>query len=68
MQTVVIIFVIAAVLGAVAIQIKMQTVVWRAIAEATKDMPRWVVWLWLGIGISGVIVGLTLQFVCHWPR
>jgi hypothetical protein len=63
MQTIVILFVIAVILGAVALQIKMQTVVWRAVAEAAKDMPRWAVWLWVGVCITAVIVGVTLEFV-----
>ena len=63
MHAIVIVFVIAVVLGAFAVQMKMQTIVWQALPEMARGQPRWMVWLSLGLMIAAVIAGLTIGFV-----
>ena len=61
MRLIVTVLLIAIVLGAVAIQIKANTIVWQLNVDNWKRLPRWQARVWLGIVIAVVIIGLILD-------
>jgi len=63
------VFLMAVVLGAAAIQVKFLRILWRGFFDIWMGtQPRWLVWMTLEIATVAAIFGLTLGFVYDWPR
>jgi ABC-type sulfate transport system permease component len=69
MRLIVMLLVVAAILGAFAIQVKFLTIMWRWFVDTwMRTQPRWMVWMTLGIATVAAIIGLVLGFRFNWPE